>query len=94
MSRLYEPGDRLGEYRITRLLGTGGFAEVYEAVDAAGNKRALKVLGDEASRGVKTRTNFAREAAALARIEHVNVVRLYEIGIEEEIGRASCRERV
>jgi serine/threonine protein kinase len=84
MARLFQPGDGLGGYRIVRLLGAGGFAEVYEAVNPAGVHRALKVLGAEASRGSKIRTGLAREAEALARIEHVNVVRFYEAGIEED----------
>src|SRR5437868_5828740 len=32
MACLFQPGDGLGGYRISRLLGAGGFAEVYEAI--------------------------------------------------------------
>jgi serine/threonine protein kinase len=84
MAHLFRPGDGLGGYRIARLLGAGGFAEVYEAVDGAGVHRALKVLTAEASRGASMRAGLAREAEALVRIEHVNVVRIYEAGIEED----------
>ncbi len=85
MARLFQPGDGLGGYRIARLLGAGGFAEVYEAVDPAGERRALKVLSAEATRGDKVRAGLAREAEALARIEHRNVVQLYEACIEEDL---------
>jgi serine/threonine-protein kinase len=84
MVRLFQPGDGLGGYRIARLLGAGGFAEVYEAIDPSGVRRALKILSADASRGPRIRTGLAREADALARIEHVNVVRFYEAGIEED----------
>jgi serine/threonine protein kinase len=82
MAHLFRPGDGLGGYRIARLLGVGGFAEVYEAVDRAGVHRALKVLNAAPSRRMKA--GLAREAEALVRIEHLNVVRIYEAGIEEE----------
>ena len=82
MACLFQPGDGLGGYRIARLLGAGGFAEVYEAVDRAGVHRALKVLSAQAPQAARLRAGLAREAAALTRIEHVNVVRLYEAGIE------------
>jgi serine/threonine-protein kinase len=84
MACLFQPGDGLGGYRIARLLGAGGFAEVYEAVDRDGVRRALKVLSAEAPRNAGVRAGLAREAAALTRIEHVNVVRLYEAGIEDD----------
>jgi serine/threonine protein kinase len=85
MVRVFQPGDGLGGYRIARLLGAGGFAEVYEAVDRAGVRRALKVLNADVSRGARIRAGLAREADALASIEHVNVVRFYEAGIEEDL---------
>jgi serine/threonine protein kinase len=84
MECLFQPGDGLGGYRITRLLGAGGFAEVYEAIDRAGERRALKVLKPLATRTPQERAGLAQEAAALTNIEHANVVRLYEVGIEED----------
>jgi eukaryotic-like serine/threonine-protein kinase len=84
MDCLFQPGDGLGGYRLTRLLGAGGFAEVYEAIDRAGERRALKVLKPAATHTAQIRAGLAREAAALTNIEHANVVRLYEAGIEEE----------
>jgi len=84
MASLFQPGDGLGGYRIARLLGAGGFAEVYEAIDPAGVRRAFKVLAPGTTHGAKVRAGLAREAEALARIEHVNVVQFYEAGIEED----------
>ncbi len=84
MASLFQPGDGLGGHHIVRLLGAGGFAEVYEAVDAAGTRRALKVLAPEGMRGSSVRAGLAREAQALLRIEHPNVVQLFEAGIEED----------
>ena len=77
------PGEPVGPYRLIRLLGEGGMAEVWLAHRADGAfKRdvALKLpmlLGlrkDLASR-------FARERDILAALEHPNIARLYDAGV-------------
>jgi serine/threonine-protein kinase len=83
MARLFESGEVCGGYRILRFLGSGGFAEVYEAVNASGAPRALKILTGQLP-GAWLGARLDREVEALTRIEHVNVVRLYEAGIEDE----------
>jgi eukaryotic-like serine/threonine-protein kinase len=83
VARLFQIGDVCGGYQVLRFLGAGGFAEVYEAVDASGAHRALKILAGQ-SPGARLGARLAREVEALARIEHVNVVRLYEAGVEDD----------
>jgi len=80
------PGDLVGPYRLIRLLGEGGMAEVWLAQRADGSiKRevALKLpmlrrdRQDLASR-------FARECDILAALEHPRIARLYDAGISPD----------
>ena len=74
------PGEQLGRYVLERVLGIGGMGVVHAAFDQDLERRvALKVLhatrtGDEA------RQRLLREARALARLSHPNVVAVYEVG--------------
>ena len=83
MERLFQSGDLCGGLRIVGFLGAGGFSEVYDAVDAGGARRALKILRSPAG-GASLGASFAAEVEALTRIEHVNVVQVHETGIEED----------
>jgi predicted Ser/Thr protein kinase len=69
----------LGRYEIESLLGVGGMGVVYAAFDPELERRvALKVLPD-AQRGHAARERLLREARAMARLTHPNVVRVYEV---------------
>jgi serine/threonine protein kinase len=83
-TNLFRPGDRCGGNEVLRLLGAGGFAQVYEVVDGAGARRALKVIDTEAGARPKLEARLAQEGAALAMIHHVNVVRLYDAGLHDD----------
>lgn len=69
--------ERLGCYRIQRLLGAGATGRVYEALDETLNRRvALKVLKlsqDDA----RARERLRREAQAMASVDHRNVLEVY-----------------
>jgi eukaryotic-like serine/threonine-protein kinase len=80
-TNLFRPGDRCGSNEVVRFLGAGGFAQVYEAVDGAGARRALKVIDTEEGSRAKLEARLAQEGAALAMIHHVNVVRFYDAGL-------------
>ena len=69
--------DHNGRYTLEHLVGTGAFGVVYAATDRELNRRvALKVLRSE-DPGALFR--FKREFRELARIQHPNLVRLYEL---------------
>lgn len=69
---------KVGRYRIRERLGTGGCATVYRAYDPAlGRDVALKLL---ALAGAEDGRRMAREARALARLSHPNVVEVYDYG--------------
>ncbi len=70
--------ERIGRYRVVGVLGSGGMGRVYEAVDDRLDRRvAVKVLHHHLSE--QHRRRLVREAQALARLSHPNVVHVYEI---------------
>jgi hypothetical protein len=89
----------LGRYRLEHEIGSGGMGVVWRAWDplferAVAIKRVRPELGDELGRA-----RALREARALARLQHPNVIAAYDVGIAgedvylateliEEIGRA------
>jgi serine/threonine protein kinase/Leucine-rich repeat (LRR) protein len=69
----------LGPYRIVKLLGRGGMGVVYAALDTRLERRiALKVMLPKFAADRADRDRFLREARAVARIKHDNVVAVYE----------------
>jgi hypothetical protein len=71
---------RLGRYRLLERLGQGGMGVVYAAHDEQLDRRvAVKLL--HAGRGAAAQAaRLRREALALARLSHPNVVQVFEIG--------------
>src|SRR3989442_2345785 len=73
-------GQQLGNYRLIRLLGTGGFADVYLGehvflkIQAA--IKILHTLRQEDMQG------FLQEAQTIARLKHPHIVRILEFGVD------------
>jgi eukaryotic-like serine/threonine-protein kinase len=77
-----EPGDSLGRYTVRALLGRGGMGEVFEAYDPELDRVvALKVIRpDFVETSSRARARFVREAQAMGRLNHPNVVSIYDVG--------------
>jgi serine/threonine-protein kinase len=70
----------LGKYRLGRRLGQGGMGVVYEAEDTVLKRRvAIKVLPDSAAADAETMRRFVREARSAGRLNHPNVITIYEV---------------
>ena len=70
-------------YRLDRRLGGGGFGTVYEAFDAALDRRvAVKTIRDELLTRGDVAQRFQREARLAAAFVHPNVVTVYDFGID------------
>jgi TolB-like protein/predicted Ser/Thr protein kinase len=68
-------GSLLGPYRIEKLLGAGGMAQVFQAVDTRlGRRVAVKVSAEKFSK------RFKREARAISVLNHPNICTLYDVG--------------
>jgi serine/threonine-protein kinase len=71
----------LGPYRVGRLLGEGGMANVYRGEDIGlGRQVALKVIKDEYANDADFVVRFLNEARAVAKVSHPNVVTVYYAG--------------
>ncbi len=80
-------GQTLGQYQLVQELGRGGFATVYRALQPQLNRDvAIKVLHPEFIRDERALRRFKREAVAVARLTHPNIVAVYDYG--EQDGRA------
>jgi serine/threonine-protein kinase len=73
----------LNNYTIKREIGSGGMAVVYEAIDDRLQRTvALKMLHPHLCRDSGATERFKREAFAAARMDHPNIVRIYDYIIE------------
>ncbi|CAN5897342.1 hypothetical protein BH11MYX2_BH11MYX2_40950 [soil metagenome] len=72
-------------YALDRLIGEGGFGQVWHALRASDGMRvAIKILHLELVRSVDALTRFQRELEAIARLQHPNVVRALGNGTLED----------
>jgi hypothetical protein len=77
----YQEGQLVGRYRIVRLIGEGGMGAVYEAIHPGLKKRvAVKVLLPRIAESQEARVRFLREGEAASRINHPNVVSVFDVG--------------
>ena len=86
---LLEAGAKLGRYLILGRLGQGGMGAVYAAHDPQLDRRvAIKVLRPESIAGMSTevgRGTLFREARAMARLSHPNVVAIHDVDEAGEV---------
>jgi beta-lactam-binding protein with PASTA domain/tRNA A-37 threonylcarbamoyl transferase component Bud32 len=87
-----ESGGRLGEqvtvlggrYRMESLLGQGGMAQVYKGTDTVlGRPVAIKILAPQYAKDQSFVDRFRREAQSAARLNHPNVVGVYDTGSDD-----------
>ena len=78
--------DRYGRFKIKGVLGSGGFADVLLAHDPELDRPvAIKIPRNSQfkdSRGVQ---QFAEEARTAARLQHPNIVQVYDVGVEDGV---------
>ncbi|MCA9566846.1 MAG: protein kinase [Myxococcales bacterium] len=82
LGRHPDVGDKLGRYTLDAPLGAGGMASVFRAIDPHGDPYAVKVLNPARVLPEDVK-RFQREFKALSRMDHPNIVRVYESGVHE-----------
>ena len=76
-------GHQLGNYRLHRLLGRGGFADIYLGEHVyLKSFAALKIL--RMSLSDEERTAFLKEAQTLTQLAHPNIVRVLDFAVEDD----------
>ncbi len=74
-------GTEVSHYTIVSRIGAGGMGEVYLARDSRLDRKvALKFLPLHLCNDEASRTRFTREAKAAAKLDHPNIVPVYEVG--------------
>jgi len=74
-------GTEIGHYKIISKIGAGGMGEVYLAEDTKLNRKvALKFMPVHMAGNADMRARFTREAQAAAKLDHPNIVPVYEVG--------------
>lgn len=78
---------QVGRFLLLRMLGSGGMGAVYAAFDERLDRRvAIKLLHQTERQSELQRERVLREAQAMARVSHANVVPIYEVGeVDEQI---------
>jgi len=80
-----QPGAVFAGYTVEKLLGKGGMGAVYLARHPRLPRRtALKLLNREAFADQELRARFEREGELVARLDHPNIVAVYDRGLEDE----------
>jgi serine/threonine protein kinase/sugar lactone lactonase YvrE len=82
-------GDRLGRYEILGELGAGAMGEVYRARDTSLDREvAIKVLPVAMARDPERLRRFEREAKAVAKLAHPNILEIWDYGSDDDVNYA------
>jgi TolB-like protein len=77
-------GSQLGPYDLEEKIGAGGMGDVYRARDARLKRQvAIKVLPARAAGSESSRQRFAREAQAVAALNHPHICTLHDVGVAQ-----------
>src|SRR3954453_11091550 len=79
-------GQRLGPYQLVEMIGRGGMAVVYKALQPALRRHvAIKVLPPYFVHEEGFRVRFQQEAETVAHLEHPNILPIYDFGQEGDV---------
>jgi len=77
--------ERLGHFHLLRKIGAGGMGEVHEALDEDLGRRVAIKLVHSRLRSAAGRERLLKEAQAMARLAHPNLVVVHEVGRSDEL---------
>ncbi|MBR5323026.1 MAG: Stk1 family PASTA domain-containing Ser/Thr kinase [Clostridia bacterium] len=73
-------------YKIVKVIGKGGMAIVFEALDLAMKRVvALKILKDDVAKDPQSVKRFVNESKAISMLSHQNIVSIYDISIKGDL---------
>src|SRR5215472_14143037 len=80
-SKMIQPGTKVEDYEVIKLIGAGGMGEVYQARDVRLSRNvAIKVLPAFLTHDPDRLRRFEQEARAAAALNHPNIVAVYQMG--------------
>jgi WD40 repeat protein len=83
--------EKIARFEIQSVLGSGGFAVVYLAFDPTLNRQvALKIPRPHALIRPELRRRFVTEARAAAKLDHPNIVPVYDAGEDRDLPYIAC----
>jgi serine/threonine-protein kinase len=81
---MMEAGSLSGRYETGEKLGSGGMSNVYKATDLILERTvAVKILAEHLSDDERFVARFRREALAVAKLIHPNIVQVYDTGVDD-----------
>ena len=79
-------GRTLGHYRIVEKIGEGGMGVVYRAHDERLDRDvAVKVIHEAVAQNADRLARFEREAKAVAKLDHANILAIHDFGTDEGV---------
>ena len=73
-------------YKIDRIIGIGGMAVVYKAIDLLMKRIvAVKMLRDEIAADEQSVRRFINESKAVAMLSHPNIVNIYDVSVRDNV---------
>ncbi len=83
---MLEVGQALAHYRLIEKIGEGGMGVVWKALDITLDREvAVKLLPDAVAQDPDRLTRFEREAKAVAKLSHPNILEIFDFGREGEV---------
>ncbi len=78
-------GTKIGRYEILAEVGQGGMATVYKALDTELHREvAIKIMHPHLAKDPNHRSRFRREAQAVARLHHNNIIEIYDFSSQND----------
>ena len=75
-----------GRYKILRIIGIGGMAVVFEAIDFATRRTvAVKMLKDDIAGDAQSVKRFINESKAVSMLNHPNIVKIFDVSVRENL---------
>ena len=75
---------KIGPFRLTRLIGKGAMADVWEGIHHNGQRAAIKVVTNAQAQRQDIMAQFRNEAHAASKLSHPNIIALYDVGLIDE----------
>src|SRR5690606_16595772 len=84
-SELFRPGQSFGKFYLVQLVGEGGTSRIFKALQQPINRLvALKIPSFPRTGAILTPDEFLTEATLMGRLDHNNVIRIFDFGVHED----------